>query len=103
MGASLRLRSGITAKANDDYRKRTNDPLGIDRASATFVFVTPRQWRDKQKWIAQKRAAGEWAEVRAFNASDITAWLEQAPVAAAWFARLIGKPPDDGWESQNSQ
>src|SRR3954454_8302276 len=32
------------AKANSDYRERTNYPLGIDMATTTFVFVTPRQW-----------------------------------------------------------
>jgi hypothetical protein len=30
------------AKANDDYGKRTGNPLGIDPRQATFVFVTPR-------------------------------------------------------------
>ena len=93
----LSCRSDITAKANSDYHKRTNDPLGVDRTNATFVFVTPRTWSDKQKWIAEKRAAGEWAEVRAFDASDIAAWLAQAPAVAAWFARLIGKLPASGY------
>ena len=84
-------------KASADYRKRTDDPQGVAPAGATFVFVTPRQWSGKQNWIKQRRGAGEWAEVRAFDASDLATWLEQAPAVATWFARLIGKLPAGGY------
>jgi hypothetical protein len=33
----------LAGKATDDYTSRTADPLGVDMASATFVFVTPRR------------------------------------------------------------
>ena len=85
------------AKASADYGKRTDDPQVVAPAGATFVFVTPRQWSGKQNWVKQRRGAGEWAEVRAFDASDLAAWLEQAPAVAAWFARLIGKLPAGGY------
>ena len=32
--------------------------------------------------------------MRALDADDLVAWLEQAPEVAIWFARLIGKLPD---------
>ena len=38
------------AKAQSDYRSRTDDPRGIDPAEHTFVFVTPRRWDDKKDW-----------------------------------------------------
>ena len=41
-------------KANDDFDTRTADPLGVDPGSATFVFVTPRRWRDKLQWAEEK-------------------------------------------------
>ena len=85
------------AKASADYRKRTDDPQGVAPADATFAFVTPRLWSGKQNWVKQRRGAGEWAEVRAFDASDLATWLEQAPAVAAWFARLIGKLPAGGY------
>lgn len=88
---------GPAAKANDDYRKRTDNPEGVDVANATFVFVTPRQWSGKRKWVEQRRAERKWADVRAFDASDLAAWLEQAPAVAEWFARLIGKLPAEGY------
>lgn len=84
-------------KANSDYRKRTDDPQGVDAAWATFVFVTSRQWSGKRGWVGQRRAEHKWADVRAFDASDLAAWLEQAPAVARWFARLIGKLPAEGY------
>ena len=84
-------------KASADYRKRTDDPQGVAPAGATFVFVTPRQWSRKRNWVKQRCDEGKWAEVRAFDASDLAAWLEQAPAVAEWFARLIGKLPAGGY------
>ena len=84
------------SKANGDYRKRTDDPEGVDVANTTFVFVTPRQWRGKCEWVERRRAEHKWADVRVLDGSDLTAWLEQAPAVAGWFARLIGKLPDEG-------
>lgn len=87
------------SKANGDYRKRTDDSEGVDAAKATFVFVTARQWSGKRKWVEQRRAECKWADVRAFDASDLAAWLEQAPAVAGWFARLIGKLPAEGYST----
>ena len=84
-------------KASADYRKRTDDPQGVASAGATFVSVTPRQWIRKRKWEDERRNEGRWADVRAYDASDLATWLEQAPAVAAWFARLIGKLPAGGY------
>ena len=93
----LSCRSDTGAKANDDYRKRTKTPQGVAVATSTFVFVTPRQWTGKQRWLEQRCAEGKWADVRAFDASDLAAWLYQAPAVAEWFARLINKLPTNGY------
>ena len=62
----------------------------------TFVFVTPRAWKGKDKWFKDRAKEGHWSDVRALNADDLVAWLEQAPAVAHWFARLIGKLPATG-------
>ncbi len=87
----------IPRKANSDYRKRTTSPMGQDPAQTTFIFVTPRRWKQKDAWVSRHRALGEWAEVRAWDADDLVAWIGEAPGVAHWFARLIGKLPDEGW------
>ena len=85
------------AKADSDYRKRTDNPDAINTATTTFVFVTPRQWAGKRQWANERRAEGKWADVRALDASDLTAWLSQAPAVATRFAQAIGKLPASGY------
>ena len=83
----------LTSKATDDYDKRTTDPLGVDKSKTTFVFATSRLWSTKREWVRERREDDDWADVRALDADDLVAWLEQAPQVAAWFAQLIGKLP----------
>ena len=98
--------SDVSAKANEDYRKRTEQPLGVAHASSAFLFVTPRQWGGKRNWVEELRAEGKWADVHAFDASDLSARLGQDSAVAEWFGRLIGKLPslgyvtlDEWWEN----
>ena len=90
-------RRDVGTKANEDYRKRTDPPQGAADAATTFVFVTPRRWNGKDEWETQRRDEGKWADVRAFDASNLAAWLSQAPAVAEWFAKLIGKLPAGGY------
>jgi len=83
----------VNTKANEDYEKRTKNPLGIDKKSTTFVFVTSRAWTKRDSWAQEKGVEGQWGQVRGLNADDLEAWLEQCPAAHRWFARLIGGRP----------
>ena len=93
------------SKATADYKKRTANQKGVDAPTTTFVFVTPRAWEGKDKWVKDRVKEGHWSDVQALNADDLVAWLGQAPAVAYWFARLIGKLPatgvvslDEWWE-----
>lgn len=77
-------------KANDDYSKRTRNPLGVDPRQAAFVFATPRRWPGKEAWVAEKRAEGRWKDVMAIDAESLAQWLERAPAVAAWLAPVVG-------------
>ena len=70
------------SKATADYENRTEDPQGIDKPTATFMFVTPRKWTRKKKWATERSKEGVWSDVRALNADDLVAWLGQAPAVA---------------------
>lgn len=85
---------GITAKANSDYQKRTEQTVEIERLSTTFVFVTPRRWNAKSTWLVEQRAKAEWTNVLVFDADDLEQWLEQAPAIALQFAEELGL---SGW------
>ena len=84
-------------KANEDYTKRTDDPIDVDPSETAFVFVTPRRWRGKTKWIIEEcQHETPWREIRVLDADDLVAWLDAAPSVATWFAKFIGKLPPSG-------
>ncbi len=88
----------ITGKADKDFEKRKADP------DATFIFVTPRAWTKKNEWVEEKRALNQWADVRAYDATDLVHWIEQYPAVGQWLVSLLGMRPtgarqlEDVWE-----
>lgn len=91
-------------KANDDYSSRVASTSVAERKKITFVFVTPRNWSGKQKWVAARRSEGKWKEVRVLDASDLEQWLEQSAPTQAWLAEQLGVPapgiasPNEIWD-----
>ena len=79
-------------KAEDDYAARLTSVDPAERANSTFVFVTPRNWPGKTAWEKRKNEAGDWKAVRAFDASDLEQWLEQAVPAQIWLAEQLALP-----------
>lgn len=84
---------GVKGKADSDYAERIGNALGLDPKETTFVFVTPRAWTVKKKWITDKKKDNHWKDVRVLNADDLEAWLSLAPAVQLWFAGLLGKRP----------
>ena len=80
---------GVTSKANDDYEKRTADPLGLKMTTATFVFVTPRRWMGKRQWERERHEEGKWRDVRAYDADDLVSWLQQSEEVTRWLIGVI--------------
>jgi addiction module HigA family antidote len=85
-------------KAEGDYAARMKSVDSAERANSTFVFVTPRNWTGKTAWEQRKKQAGEWKDVRVFDASDLEQWLEQSLPAQIWLAEQLDLP-GDGYES----
>jgi hypothetical protein len=83
------------AKAQSDIRIRTEDPLGLDPKTTTFVAVTSRLWRDRDDWLKVRREDGKWAGVRAYDADDLITWLERAPSVHHWISEQLGRDPRD--------
>ena len=81
-----------TNKANSDFRARLRSVSPEDRAELTFVFVTPRPWSGKDKWVEEKRSLSLWKDVRAYDGSDLEQWIEQSVPAQVWFTEEIGLP-----------
>lgn len=64
-------------KADEDYNKRTLQTEESIRRESTFVFVTPRPWRNKEQWIQTKREREEWKDIRVIDCNDLTSWINQ--------------------------
>ncbi len=79
-------------KADSDYQKRAADNPDHE---TTFIFVTARKWRNKDKWAADKTAEGAWKEVKAYDAADLELWLLSSFSAKLWFLELIGRYDDN--------
>ncbi len=86
-------RNNIAQKANDDYRKRTAKPEPIDPSNATYVFVTPRHWPQKDEWASARLDEGSWRKVLAYDADDLVHWIEQTPAVGLWLAARLDKRP----------
>jgi hypothetical protein len=93
-----------TRRANEEYAKRKSNPAPAVPGETTFVFVTPRRWPGKSKWVDEKRAEDFWLDVRAIDADDLEQGLDQSPAVAAWARRqIVGTPEglydwEEAWE-----
>ncbi|NMB98961.1 MAG: hypothetical protein GYA35_01640, partial [Thermoanaerobaculaceae bacterium] len=85
----------IKKKAEEDYQKRKQNPLGLNPSETVFIFVTPRTWTQKEQWAKGKKEENFWKDVRVYDARDLEGWLEQAPAVGAWLAKYIGKYPEN--------
>ena len=88
-------KSGLRAKAQSDYDKRTADPLGADPATTTFLFATVQSANWRKRWRTDRSQDGVWADVRAYGASDLETWLESAPSVHYWISERLGRDPRD--------
>lgn len=82
----------VKSKADQDFAKSVAAMAEVDRRQTTFVFVTPRRWAAKWKWVEEHRNTGQWKDVRAYDASDLEQWLEQSIAGQAWFANETERP-----------
>lgn len=57
--------------------------------------MTSRIWRDRDDWRDTRRKDGPWADVCAYDADDLTTWLERAPSVHYWISEQLGRKPRD--------
>jgi len=83
-------------KADEDYKKRTENPDGYVCADCTFVFVTPHFWNKKDKWRLEKLGEGKWKDIKVYDSSILEQWLDHTAAVSRWFSAYINKYPPDG-------
>ena len=77
-------------KADENYKKRREDPLGHDPNDSVFIFVTPRLWTEKDVWVKAKKAENYWKDVMVYDVLDIVQWLDNTLSVSRWFAAEPG-------------
>jgi addiction module HigA family antidote len=82
-------------KAEKDYKKSVAASNAGERASMSFVFVTPRRWPGKDIWASEKKSENSWKDVRTYDSSDLEQWLEQSLPAQTWFANETKVPAQE--------
>ena len=92
----------VNTKANEDYKKRTEQSGYITPSETTFVFVTSRHWKDKNLWCSEKNKEKKWKNVKGINADDLKSWLSQCPPVHRWLAEIIGKITAPVWDIQQA-
>jgi hypothetical protein len=92
----------VNEKFESDFQKRTDNPGDINPSETSFVFVTSRIWKDKDKKCSGKNKEHIWKEVRGINADDLENWLQQCPSVHRWFASLIGKRTGFIWDIEQA-
>ena len=88
--------SAIKGKADEDYNKRTEEPLGYNPSECTFIFVTPRLWTKKDKWVEARKKEEIWKDIIVYDSVSISQWLDNSSAVAIWFAVHLGNLPSDG-------
>ena len=81
-------------KANEDYRNRTNDPLGINQETTTYIQVSPQliEREDIEKWEKYRIRQKIWKNVKLYGAIELETWINETPSVERWFAEKIGFP-----------
>ena len=88
--------TSLRSKAEDDFRKRKKDSLGLPKTRTTFVFATLRRWKAGAEWAREKRNQAVWKNVCILDADDLAAWIALYPQVGSWLAARLGKPISAG-------
>jgi hypothetical protein len=83
-------------KANEDFKKRTEQISAEERKSASYIFVTPRAtgsngWNEpaQRKWLKEKESSG-WGTVKILDGIQISDWLQEFPSIGKWLLKKMG-------------
>lgn len=93
-GWEFGVNDDVKAKADKDFEKSVKENLEDKRLSTVFVFVTPRRWINKDKWVDAKKKLNLWKNVIVYDSSDLEQWVESSIEAQVWLAN------QNKWPSQ---
>lgn len=92
----LSTEKSVLEKANQDYNKRTSNPLDYTPKDCVFIFVTAQFWKVKKQWVKSKKEECIWKDVKAYDSVDLEQWLGMTLPVSRWFSSQVGNYPFDG-------
>lgn len=72
------------SKINEDYTKRTQNSLGINKTETGFYLVIPKVWAYRTsltEWVSKHN---DWAFTKVYDAVALSDWLNSEPVVCSW-------------------
>jgi len=88
-------------KLKKDFENRTKEVASHEQKEYSFVLVTGRRFSNTTEKINLQKDLKEksnWKDVRIYDAVDIEEFLEKALPVKIWFAKSIGKVPDNVYD-----
>lgn len=75
-------------KANDDYDKRSLNPLGVSKKETSFYSVSTKVWAFSKiaKWENEHT---EWKQAKIYDASVLCDWVNSQPAVCAWLMETV--------------
>ncbi len=81
----LSTSKSVLGKANKDIIKRNNEIDRINSSNITYIALTSNRWDGKTEWAEARKNENIWADVRAYDCTDITGWLGNCTAVELWF------------------
>lgn len=85
------VQTGAQGKAESDYLKRADGPMGMLRKDVHYRAVSTQKWT-KRKEFDKRTTDAVWKSVRGLNVESLVSWLAIAPGTSAWMRSVMGIP-----------
>lgn len=82
-------------KVNEDYKKRTQNSLGVSKEDACFCFVSPKIWAYSKSIDEWQSEHTDWKQIKIYDASILCDWINSEPAVRAWLMEEVFHKPVD--------
>lgn len=82
-------------KISDDFKKRDEDSLGVNKKETSFYLVIPYVWAYNNQGVSitqwEEEHKGDWKSVKVYDAPIICEWINSEPNVCAWLFDKVNR------------
>lgn len=78
-------------KIESDYKKRTEEPLGVDKKQTVFYLVMSKIWAYNTSITQWENNHNDWKLVKVYDAVILADWINSEPTVCTWLLAQINK------------